>query len=193
LLLHDIHPTTVAALPDLLKGLKDKGFHIVQVVPTAPDRIEMAGNARTRMLASAMPDQLVIDDTPAHPAWPPSTAELNPVDAVLPAPDASAFDPDTGLTATASEARWPDRPQPMAPSAKKFEVAAPGATKLALAKSADPIRRQQRFVTGTIDRQRVRPDRLHAGRQAQARDAASSRADAFSGFSTLSALSTSAH
>ena len=35
LLLHDIHPATVAALPGLLKELKDKGFHIVQVVPAA--------------------------------------------------------------------------------------------------------------------------------------------------------------
>ena len=36
LLLHDIHPATVAALPDLLKDLKEQGFRIVQVVPAAP-------------------------------------------------------------------------------------------------------------------------------------------------------------
>jgi peptidoglycan-N-acetylglucosamine deacetylase len=35
LLLHDIHPATVAALPDLLRDLKQRGFHIVQVVPTS--------------------------------------------------------------------------------------------------------------------------------------------------------------
>ncbi len=35
LLLHDIHPATVAALPGLLKELKDHGYHIVQVVPPA--------------------------------------------------------------------------------------------------------------------------------------------------------------
>ena len=34
LLLHDIHPATVAALPGLLKGVKSAGFHIVDVVPT---------------------------------------------------------------------------------------------------------------------------------------------------------------
>jgi peptidoglycan/xylan/chitin deacetylase (PgdA/CDA1 family) len=33
LLLHDIHPATVAALPGILKDLKERGFHIVQVVP----------------------------------------------------------------------------------------------------------------------------------------------------------------
>jgi peptidoglycan-N-acetylglucosamine deacetylase len=33
LLLHDIHKSTVSALPELLKELKDKGFHVVHVVP----------------------------------------------------------------------------------------------------------------------------------------------------------------
>ncbi len=32
LLLHDIHPATVLALPTLLKELKDHGYHVVQVV-----------------------------------------------------------------------------------------------------------------------------------------------------------------
>jgi peptidoglycan/xylan/chitin deacetylase (PgdA/CDA1 family) len=35
LLLHDIHPATVAALPGLLKDLKQKGFHVVHVVPSS--------------------------------------------------------------------------------------------------------------------------------------------------------------
>ena len=35
LLLHDIHRATVTALPALLKDLKDRGFHIVQVVPSS--------------------------------------------------------------------------------------------------------------------------------------------------------------
>jgi peptidoglycan/xylan/chitin deacetylase (PgdA/CDA1 family) len=34
LLLHDIHPATAMALPTLLKELKQRGYHIVQVVPT---------------------------------------------------------------------------------------------------------------------------------------------------------------
>ena len=38
LLLHDIHPATVAALPGLLKELKQRGFHIVHVVPTSGDQ-----------------------------------------------------------------------------------------------------------------------------------------------------------
>ncbi len=38
LLLHDIHPATALALPTLLKELKARGYHIVQVVPSGPDR-----------------------------------------------------------------------------------------------------------------------------------------------------------
>jgi peptidoglycan-N-acetylglucosamine deacetylase len=38
LLLHDIHPATVAALPGLLKDLKQHGFHIVHVVPASVDQ-----------------------------------------------------------------------------------------------------------------------------------------------------------
>jgi peptidoglycan/xylan/chitin deacetylase (PgdA/CDA1 family) len=38
LLLHDIHPATVAALPGLLRELKQRGFHIAQVVPASVDR-----------------------------------------------------------------------------------------------------------------------------------------------------------
>jgi peptidoglycan-N-acetylglucosamine deacetylase len=43
LLLHDIHPGTVAALPELLKKLKEQGFHVVHVVPAPVNRIEIAG------------------------------------------------------------------------------------------------------------------------------------------------------
>jgi peptidoglycan-N-acetylglucosamine deacetylase len=38
LLLHDIHPATVRALPVLLKELKERGYHIVHVVPTSEGR-----------------------------------------------------------------------------------------------------------------------------------------------------------
>ena len=38
LLLHDIHPATVAALPGLLKELRQRDFHIVHVVSTSVDQ-----------------------------------------------------------------------------------------------------------------------------------------------------------
>lgn len=44
LLLHDIHKATVAALPELLKQLKDAGFHVVHVVPASANRLEIAAH-----------------------------------------------------------------------------------------------------------------------------------------------------
>src|SRR5215469_10148043 len=52
LLLHDIHPATVAALPGLLKALKDNGFRIVQVVPATSYVIAMANKPKARSLSS---------------------------------------------------------------------------------------------------------------------------------------------
>jgi peptidoglycan/xylan/chitin deacetylase (PgdA/CDA1 family) len=113
LLLHDIHPKTVAALPGLLKGLKDNGFRIVQVVPAASYQIAMASKPAARMLASAIPEQLNFADGiggAAHPSWPETTASLTPDEVMLPAPDPSAFDPDSGL-ADSSDVQWPAQPQ----------------------------------------------------------------------------------
>jgi peptidoglycan/xylan/chitin deacetylase (PgdA/CDA1 family) len=42
LLLHDIHPATVVALPTLLRTLKEHGFRIVHVVPATADRPKTA-------------------------------------------------------------------------------------------------------------------------------------------------------
>ena len=42
LLLHDIHEKTAVALPVILQELKARGFKIVHVVPTAPDRPKTA-------------------------------------------------------------------------------------------------------------------------------------------------------
>ena len=44
LLLHDIHAATVAALPELLKKLKEAGFHVVHVIAAPTERIEIAGD-----------------------------------------------------------------------------------------------------------------------------------------------------
>jgi peptidoglycan/xylan/chitin deacetylase (PgdA/CDA1 family) len=119
LLLHDIHPKTVAALPSLLKALKDNGFHIVQVVPAATDQVEVAARSGTRVLASAMPEDLMIDDGIDNDAgqarWPQASDNLAPDDIALPAPDAAAFAPDAGLSVDDSEARWPAAAEVPAP------------------------------------------------------------------------------
>jgi len=88
LLLHDIHPVTVAALPGLLHALKEQGFHLVHVTAgEQPGRIETA-EQRT----SAPPEAMRPD---ANAGTPPGRI-------ALPLPDIAAFDagyrPEQGLT-----------------------------------------------------------------------------------------------
>jgi|HubBroStandDraft_2_1064218.scaffolds.fasta_scaffold33011_2 peptidoglycan/xylan/chitin deacetylase (PgdA/CDA1 family) len=123
LLLHDIHPKTVAALPGILKGLKDNGFRIVQVVPSASYQIAMANKPKTPILASATPDELKIgggiDNAGAQPAWPQPAAlsdSLKPGDVALPAPDASSFQPDSGMPDDSASVQWPEQPKATASS-----------------------------------------------------------------------------
>jgi len=188
LLLHDIHPTTVAALPDLLKELKDKGWHIVQVVSAPSDQIAVAGDARTRLLASAMPDQLMVGDGSAQPMWPQSSDNLTQDDVVLPAPDASAFAPDTGLAADAGEVQWPEQPE------AKFATSKPQQTTARAKQIAIPSARQRLAVAVSINRDRVRPDRFQPQQHARARaGAVGPRAEAFSGLKAFAALWTPAH
>jgi len=80
LLLHDIHPVTVEALPDLLKKLKEAGFHVVHVIPGAGDRIEIASD-------SAAANQ---DDS----TWPKASALQAEDRTELPAPDVNGFAAD---------------------------------------------------------------------------------------------------
>jgi hypothetical protein len=54
LLLHDIHPATVAALPGLLEELKDRGYHIV--VAPAPAEPDTVGGPEVWPQGSGLPD-----------------------------------------------------------------------------------------------------------------------------------------
>ncbi len=124
LLLHDIHAKTVAALPGILKGLKDNGFRIVQVVPSASYEIAMANKPKAKMLASALPDELkiagVIANAGVQAVWPQpaavSSENLKPDDIALPTPDASAFQPDSGVDDDTATVQWPEQPKPVASS-----------------------------------------------------------------------------
>jgi peptidoglycan/xylan/chitin deacetylase (PgdA/CDA1 family) len=80
LLLHDIHPATVAALPDLLKKLKEGGFHVVHVIPGAGDRIEIAA------------DPVPVDAS--DPPWPAALAARVDDRVDLPTPDENLFAAD---------------------------------------------------------------------------------------------------
>ncbi len=87
LLLHDIHPHTAAALPALLKELKDKGFHVVHIVPGAGGRIETV--SLPLPATGSMPDWNV---DKSDPSWPKATATPPVRHAVLPAPAPDSFD-----------------------------------------------------------------------------------------------------
>src|SRR5580693_7013844 len=104
LLLHDIHPWTVAALPGLLKALKDKGFRIVQVVPSATVPPGPIAGRSQWTVAWSMAGQAVMDDSGNGPAWPNLTDSAITEAIELPTPDEGAFDPNYALTHTASTA-----------------------------------------------------------------------------------------
>jgi peptidoglycan/xylan/chitin deacetylase (PgdA/CDA1 family) len=113
LLLHDIHPKTVAALPGLLKELKAKGFHIVQLVPAASYVIAMANKPNARIVASALPGEPMIGDNldrRSQPRWPQGTANVAPENNALPVPDVAAFEPDAVAGEDVGDVQWPAQP-----------------------------------------------------------------------------------
>jgi len=115
LLLHDIHPTTVAALPGLLNQLKDKGFHIVQVVPAASYEIAMAKKPDVPILKTALPkDETIIGngmDRSTQPSWPKGSANNAADDSALPVPDPSSFEPDALPSDETADVQWPAEPE----------------------------------------------------------------------------------
>jgi peptidoglycan/xylan/chitin deacetylase (PgdA/CDA1 family) len=86
LLLHDIHPRTVEALPVILSELKRRGYRVVHVVPASSEQPRTATDVRQWLMRP-------------HSIWPlPTVYEL--VEPSLPAPGIAMFDgrPDTALS-----------------------------------------------------------------------------------------------
>ena len=96
LLLHDIHPWTATALPTLLKELKEHGFRIVQVVPTAGAAPAIAARSNFTV-AWSMTDQEIMDSAARRPDWPQRDATAMTAPAALSAPGEGAFDPHYAL------------------------------------------------------------------------------------------------
>ncbi len=165
LLLHDIHPATVAALPGLLKELKDKGFHIVQVVPAASYVIAMADKPKARMTASAFAAARIVGDDVDRgaPRWPQAVAKGAAEDAALPIPDAAAFEPDAVPSEDVADVQWPIQTQVATPAAARSKAA----HKHKFARSSE--KRKQRVAHDTKLEPRAervhrnRPERVHAG------------------------------
>ncbi len=94
LLLHDIHPWTADALPELLRQLREHGFHVVHIVPPTPQAAAMANATKSWTIASAMPDAGMLAAGAATPHWPQPSFSDAPDDIALAAPDAATFDVD---------------------------------------------------------------------------------------------------
>lgn len=134
LLLHDIHPWTVAALPVLLKELKDHGYHVVQVAPPAPRGPLIAGGPGAWARAAAMPTPGLIDQGAISPTWPQANGELASADDILPAPDAAAFDIAQTLQVEdgadgAASTTWPQLADVTPPNVET-DLAVPGLAEL---------------------------------------------------------------
>jgi peptidoglycan/xylan/chitin deacetylase (PgdA/CDA1 family) len=132
LLLHDIHPWTIAALPVLLKELKDHGFHVVQLVPPAPTSPEIAGGPKAWALAAAVPQPNLVDKDAVSPEWPQPNAGPAADSVALPAPDAAAFNIDESLQndftlveEDTGTAQWPKLTD-LAPSSSATDFPVPG-------------------------------------------------------------------
>ncbi|ABD07082.1 Polysaccharide deacetylase [Rhodopseudomonas palustris HaA2] len=77
LLLHDIQPRTVAALPHILHELKARGFRIVHVVPATPDRPKTPTEPSQWRL-HPVTEQVAISHWPKVPRFSYASAEMLP-------------------------------------------------------------------------------------------------------------------
>jgi peptidoglycan/xylan/chitin deacetylase (PgdA/CDA1 family) len=109
LLLHDIQPRTVAALPKILQELKARGYRIVHVVPATPEQPATPTDPVQWLLHPP-------SETVAAVRWPKIPNFVFVQTEMLPAPGLSNLDwRDPGLferlsrgrTATASQTAWP--------------------------------------------------------------------------------------
>jgi peptidoglycan/xylan/chitin deacetylase (PgdA/CDA1 family) len=207
LLLHDIHPWTVAALPGLLQQLKDHGFHVVQVVPPAPSGPLMAGGPKAWALAAAMPRADMVDMGARSPAWPQTDASLAPDGSALPAPDEGAFDVDaalghvSGLAADQVDAlEWPERSDIALPSSDA-ELASPGLPDIGVSLHGENLvgadlglRPSDDDVPTATEHGRWRHVRLHGRHPAPKRASVEGQhADLPSGIRALASLLTEQH
>lgn len=202
LLLHDIHPRTIAALPELLKELKEKGFHVVQVVPPAHVGPELAGGPKAWARAAAMPQAGIVDKGGVSPAWPQPNVMLSSIPAVLPAPDERAFEPDAVLQdesepadEAAGAAQWPELSE-VAPSETGADFPAPGLADIGVSLRGQELVGTELRLRPSVDvrpaagRERLRHVRLRARHPARRPGAEGQHANLVSGLRSIAALLT---
>ena len=194
LLLHDIHPWTVAALPGLLKALKDKGFRVVQVVPSATMAPGPIAERSIWTVAWSMAGQTVMDDSGNGPAWPKLTDSPVAETADLPAPDEGAFDPRYALARAREHGRHRNRLAVDRSRHRNLAVALPGLGGAALLRRATPgaePARHRLAGAGTSGRRRGARATAERGND-MARTSGASRAMAARGTPVSASLATRA-
>jgi peptidoglycan/xylan/chitin deacetylase (PgdA/CDA1 family) len=116
LLLHDIQPRTVAALPKILHDMKAQGYHIVHVVaatadmpatPTEPEQWQMHPPSEDKPIAR----------------WPKLPNFIYADTDILPAPAVSEFDLSEASLAVALDRKNRTRPQTTWPQLSALQVA----------------------------------------------------------------------
>jgi len=125
LLLHDIHPVTVAALPELLGKLKAAGFRVVHIVPGTGEQAE---------LASASPPREPVPSSAASAAASPTQSP----------PSVSAAAASTGPTA--QERKDASEPTPVAPTNGPAAEAPPSGSQTVVANAPAPSEPAQPMV-----------------------------------------------
>jgi peptidoglycan/xylan/chitin deacetylase (PgdA/CDA1 family) len=188
LLLHDIHPTTVAALPGLLQQLKNSGFHIVQVVPAASYEIAMAKKPEAPMPASELRgDETLIGNGMDHKTlanWPQTSANNAEDDSTLPVPDPTTFEPDALPSQHTADVQWPAEPELAAAPAKRHASAERSRRHMARGTARD---------SGRHAKEQRQTEHTHARRRAHAHaDAGGNRVDTMPRLRIVTAMFTPA-
>jgi peptidoglycan/xylan/chitin deacetylase (PgdA/CDA1 family) len=169
LLLHDIQPRTVAALPRILRELKARGYRIVHVVPATPERPATPTEPQQWQLNPA-------SEMVATSRWPKIPNFVYATAAALPAPALSNLDwHDTAPADRAQrrvwrDAQWSqqvtlvlDRPALPVPAASVFKL--PESVRVTMLYSPPSARRVERTAEAArAGEARGRPGALRAGK-----------------------------
>jgi peptidoglycan/xylan/chitin deacetylase (PgdA/CDA1 family) len=155
LLLHDIQPRTVAALPRILNELKARGYRIVHVVPATPDRPATPTEPQQWQLHP-------VSEQVATSRWPKIPNFVYTVSATLPTPELSDLDwrntapADRAQRRAVREALWSrqvtlvmDQPALSVPEASVFKLPEP--TRVTMLFSPPSARKPERTVRAATE------------------------------------------
>ena len=168
LLLHDIQPRTVAALPRILHELKARGYRIVHVVPATPERPATPTEPQQWQLNPA-------SEMVATSRWPKIPNFVYAGNTALPAPDLSDLDwQDTAPKDRAQRRAWRDaqwsrqvtlvldHPSLPVPASSVFKL--PESVRVTMLYTPPSARRVERTAEAPREIEAPRPGPVRAGK-----------------------------